>query len=81
MKPEYVIMIGNMFIGSVYDYNSTITLVSKQSDARRYTDEESVKKVIASLELAKIPYVTMKINIMAEIQVIVPNLVKEDASL
>ena len=81
MKPEYVIMVGNLFLKSAYTYEDSFSFISSQEQAKRYTDEELLKKDIARLELHKVPYVTMKINIMAEIQVIVPNLVKEDAPL
>lgn len=77
MKPEFVIMVGNLFLKEFYDWQSSMTFTVNQHEAKRFTDEKSFKDVVAKMELYKVPFVLMKINIQAEVQVVVPNLVKE----
>lgn len=79
MKPEYVIMVGNLFLKNYHDWDSTLVFTPAQRDAQRFTtiDEKSFKETISKLELYHVPYVAMKINITAEIQVIVPGIVSE----
>jgi len=38
MKPEYVIMVGNLFLKSAYTYEDSFSFISSQEQAKRYTD-------------------------------------------